>query len=156
MPPAEITLSAGQLITDAYTVGQVLKCTVIGTDSKKGLRLSLRGRGTLAVEKAGADASNADRLAPFKCLSVLTVARVERIIMQEGEPGAVASFVLLVVSSCGSHTAPARLEAAHLSDHSHAALALASALQVGACPVVLDRFRYRYTSITQTWIQRTF
>jgi predicted RNA-binding protein with RPS1 domain len=50
--PSEAGLDDGADIKDSYSIGQVLKCTVIGCDSRRGLRLSLAKKGPKANEKA--------------------------------------------------------------------------------------------------------
>ena len=123
VPPTEVSLPDGTTLQDAYTAGQVLKCSIIGKDSRKGLRLSLSRKGA-AAKSSAADGDVVDA-------QVLQNAVVHKVEASKDDPEkAAAVYITAAVSNGGKLTA--RIAAEHLSDHVHAADALATAVSEGS------------------------
>jgi rRNA biogenesis protein RRP5 len=129
VPPAEAPIPQGSRLEDAYSVGQVIKCTVVGSDARRGLRLSLSRKPGSAVGAAAA-AGDASQAADVPDGAVLRSAIVFKVEPSKADPEKAAA-VCLHADMPGGGRVTARLAAEHLSDHMHAADALASAVAEG-------------------------
>jgi predicted RNA-binding protein with RPS1 domain len=58
VPPSEVLLEDGAALQNAYSIGQVLKCTVTGCDVRRGLRLTLGKRRSSAGKGSSTGAAH--------------------------------------------------------------------------------------------------
>jgi rRNA biogenesis protein RRP5 len=131
VPLSEVALAAGMTLQESYNVGQVLKVTVVGNDLRKGLRLSLsRTPSALAAQPdTGTSVADGDALSVTEgqILRNLAISRIELSVDDADK----ASVCYLTAATLSGGTVTARLVAEHLSDHAHAADALATSITEG-------------------------
>jgi rRNA biogenesis protein RRP5 len=141
VPPSEAPAADGADLATAYSVGQVVRCTVLGVDPRRGVRLSLVKSAKVARESAEAGSATAAtagalrgdeaELGGLRPGDIVADATVTRVVHATDDAERV-SAVYLLLRTAGGASVTARLPAEHLSDHAHAAEVLAGALKPGA------------------------
>lgn len=137
LPPSEVPQPPdGSALEELYSVGQVLKVCVAGVDPRKGLRLALSRKSAADGGGAGAAAASATAAAvTVPDGTVLTDAAVTKVEPDREAPERAALVYAEArapgSSGSGGGTVTVRVAAEQLSDHTHAAEALASSIAVG-------------------------
>jgi rRNA biogenesis protein RRP5 len=129
VPTREIPLPQGAPLEGTYATGQVIKCTVIGRDPGKGLRLSLSS--SSATQSSTLPSAKLASLSDVSVGQVVTNATVTAVVPSESDPDSLASCALAIPSPAGGAPVNAMLHVEHLSDHPHGRDLLARTLRPG-------------------------
>lgn len=131
VPAKSVDLPAGATLQDAYAIGQVVKCTVVGQDASKGLRLSFSAAvskslgGTEPTGSAGMDPGG---LVEGSVVENAVVTEVERF---EDDEDHVRECTLALEAPSGVRV-NARMDRLHFSDHAYGCELISASLHVGA------------------------
>lgn len=128
VPAKSIALPADTTLQEAYPVGQVVKCTVVGEDPAKGLRLSFSA--TVAAP-AAADAGASAALGGLTEGQIVCNATVTEVEKLEDDEEHVKACTLALETPSGD-TVVAKMDRVHFSDHTYGCEVMSAALCVGA------------------------